>query len=610
MSLKRERAKCEICGLEIDKDNLEIRNRRYYHSKCLNELIEKEREYKRNALKVIGLGSAVATVTFLGMNKFASAVNLIPRNGGNFQKSFVLPQLYTDPLTPQPGEMWYRMDNGVFVYHDGIDKRNIYSNRYLHETTVSSKGIINGLSDIPNDGADFGPDTTLGVTAPGQYGPPYTQTSGILEAVNYSYKGSNPVNIPIKLLTGLFTISPDATLYKVNTSAPFTGAPEYAIVPLPTQVPGTAPIQNIIIHGSGGLINAGGVNRPPVNLDSRTVIDVSHVSAPLGSTVMTFAWDRSVYTSGTNAIDVRDFVILQAVPQASGENIVGGCEFWSSWDSIALNIGILSLNSFFSTVFPSPDEIGFAIDGGYGDVSWIDGLSIYANYIGAIFGAHAHVGTYVNNSCYYGLIPESRHGIDIIRYDAVGNIYNIYQNTTFNGSVRIFLIDGEDYSAVSSSANQLIADVYVESGSYGSYSSVEIENFHMEYGSGSPNPRLPIIQNKGTGYYVTVKHIESQPSSAAGITAGTIQPYVIEYGTNYKKMVFQFNDYENDTATDQTVNFPTNSASHSNSLIFIATSVMTGNTTGLITSASTTGITITTPNSTKKYNGIIIIEGY
>ena len=281
MSLKRERAKCEICGLEIDKDNLEIRNRRYYHSKCLNELIEKEREYKRNALKVIGLGSAVATVTFLGMNKFASAVNLIPRNGGNFPKSFVLPQLYTDPLTPQPGEMWYRMDNGVFVYHDGIDKRNIYSNRYLHETTVSSKGIINGLSDIPNDGADFGPDTTLGATAPGQYGSPYTQTSGILEAVNYSYKGSNPVNIPIKLLTGLFTISPDATLYKVNTSAPFTGAPEYAIVPLPTQVPGTAPIQNIIIHGSGGLINAGGVNRPPVNLDSRTVIDVSHVSSTI-----------------------------------------------------------------------------------------------------------------------------------------------------------------------------------------------------------------------------------------------------------------------------------------------------------------------------------------
>ena len=50
---------------------------------------------------------------------------------------------------------------------------------------VSSKGIVNGLSNIPNDGVDFGPDTTSGATAPGQYGSPYTETSGIQEAVNY-----------------------------------------------------------------------------------------------------------------------------------------------------------------------------------------------------------------------------------------------------------------------------------------------------------------------------------------------------------------------------------------------------------------------------------------
>ena len=46
-------------------------------------------------------------------------------------------------------------------------------------TNVSSKGIVNGLSNIPNDGADFGPDTTKGATAVGQYGSPYTQTTGI-----------------------------------------------------------------------------------------------------------------------------------------------------------------------------------------------------------------------------------------------------------------------------------------------------------------------------------------------------------------------------------------------------------------------------------------------
>jgi len=56
----------------------------------------------------------------------------------------------------------------------------------LPYVTVSSKGISNGLSDIPNDGFDFGPDTMLGATSKDQYGPPYTQTSGIQEAGNYA----------------------------------------------------------------------------------------------------------------------------------------------------------------------------------------------------------------------------------------------------------------------------------------------------------------------------------------------------------------------------------------------------------------------------------------
>ena len=50
------------------------------------------------------------------------------------------------------------------------------------EITVSAKGIQNGTSVYLNDGADFGQDTKLGATTPGQYGPPYTKTSGLAEA--------------------------------------------------------------------------------------------------------------------------------------------------------------------------------------------------------------------------------------------------------------------------------------------------------------------------------------------------------------------------------------------------------------------------------------------
>jgi len=86
--------------------------------------------------------------------------------------------------------------------------------------TVSARGMSNGLSDIPNDGADFGPDTLYGTSSKGMYGPPYTQTTGIQEAWNYAfatattdYPGQSAIKPgvywmkPILLLDGIFTVN-------------------------------------------------------------------------------------------------------------------------------------------------------------------------------------------------------------------------------------------------------------------------------------------------------------------------------------------------------------------------------------------------------------------
>ena len=72
-----------------------------------------------------------------------------------------------------------------------LQMKNIRGKPYI---TVSAKGIANGLSNIPNDGADFGPDTTLNATAPGQYGSPYTETVGINEAGSYLSKAITSAN--------------------------------------------------------------------------------------------------------------------------------------------------------------------------------------------------------------------------------------------------------------------------------------------------------------------------------------------------------------------------------------------------------------------------------
>jgi len=74
--------------------------------------------------------------------------------------------------------------------------------------------------------------------------------------------------------------------------------------------------------------------------------------------------------------------------------------------------------------------------------------------------------------------------------------------------------------------------------------------------------------------------------------------------------MFVFSGYENDTTTNQTIPYPSNGAPHNNQLTFVSTPVISGNNTGLTITPSTTGITITSPNSTTTYSGIVIVEGY
>jgi len=494
----------------------------------------------------------------------------------------------------------------------------------LPYVTVSAKGISNGLSDIPNDGFDFGPDTMLNATSKGQYGPPYTKTSGLLEAVNYQQANGGK----IQMTAGRFVISSDAPLTQVSSSN-VLGYPEYAIIPLSGQAIVNNTVNNVLsfnISGVAGDINSGGTGiNNEINVwdnNTTTIIDVSGLSnLPSNASVVLFGYNRMNLPSGTTVseiINMHDFVIFTAQPTASGENICGGYDFNNSWDANVTNVTVYSPNNFYSTVFPSQYVIGQVIDGEIGDMCWIDNIASYAMYTGFILGGHTHAGTVINNSCYYGLIPFGYHGTEIGRYDTVGCIYPLYVSSKNIGSIRIHLWDGEDYSA-STGGNQEVADIYIPNGgSVGFTPYISVGNFHMEYSGGSPNPRFPIISNNASGYYpVVIKNIEAQAPTVSGTTAGTVQPIVLEYSVNtssslagYKKMMFVFSGYENDTTTAQTIPYPSNGAPHNNQLSFVSTPVISANNTGLTISASTTGITITAPNSTATYSGIVIVEGY
>ena len=91
--------------------------------------------------------------------------------------------------------------------------------------SVSAKGIVNGLSDQPNDGCDFGPDT-YNPSYSGS-GVPYTQTSGIQEASTYASNNG----VYVKLLTGNFITT--HTSVNVPSNVDIIGSGYETIITIP-----------------------------------------------------------------------------------------------------------------------------------------------------------------------------------------------------------------------------------------------------------------------------------------------------------------------------------------------------------------------------------------
>ena len=200
------KARCALCHGKILIDApYSINNGLICHDACIEETKNLDNNVRRHTLKLMGIGAAFAGATAIGASRLASASGVqqtqITANG------VILPSLTSDPANPEPGQMWYRSDAGVTAHFDAIENRVIYSNRIVDGSeVVSAKGIVNGLSVLPNDGQDWGPDTMLGATAPGQYGPTYTTTSGFSEAVNYAT--SNKQNLSMMAGAFHFTTTP------------------------------------------------------------------------------------------------------------------------------------------------------------------------------------------------------------------------------------------------------------------------------------------------------------------------------------------------------------------------------------------------------------------
>ena len=190
------KVKCYLCGKKIlasgDLFLFHGDTGYYSHQSCQAESTTISGNERRRAVKKIAVGAAVVGAIAAGAGKFLD-VSSQSKNSPAAQtiltsQGLIPPALTSDPSNPVPGQMWYRSDAGVEAHFDGVQNRVVYSSEINDGNVhVTSKGIINGLSVLPNDGTGwFGPDTTSGATAPGQYGSPYTKEYGIQESVNYA----------------------------------------------------------------------------------------------------------------------------------------------------------------------------------------------------------------------------------------------------------------------------------------------------------------------------------------------------------------------------------------------------------------------------------------
>ena len=90
-------------------------------------------------------------------------------------------------------------------------------------------------------------------------------------------------------------------------------------------------------------------------------------------------------------------------------------------------------------------------------------------------------------------------------------------------------------------------------------------------------------------------------TTLTGTTSGSIIWAMPLQGSSYKYFIAFFNAYENNTTTNQTINFPT---------AFTQSPVLSNSVAGLTVTATTTQLTVVAPDNTSTYSGWVIVEGF
>ena len=502
------------------------------------------------------------------------------------------------------------------------------------EIVVSSKGVANGLSEEYNDGWDFGPDSHSPTSTSAI---PYTQTTGFQEAVNYGGNDENvtvrvigeirlsvPVILPAKNITII------GSLYNINTNGanPTRGA------------------SAIVANTDFQPITYNGVS---VNYLLYTQTEITNTSNELniygilfsGYPISVGSESSTTSNSNVNGIAINnahlyiDYCKINLLNNGIVINSSGGPKYigHTHWTYIADGGIGLTLNSGVECVLDSPEFFTYGKANTPSSYILVQTNNInfnvnplrisnanFANTFlcknGAIAYGYASSIQISNSVCdggyflYPAYINTSNAGIVELDNVIFGNNYNasneealIYFDASASGLQTV--ITAHNLTYINQSPSTGATFYLIEQGPSAVYQAdiaLYMDGFYpVHNGTGEIANYIQIANVSGYDANLHLTGITNFTSSTAGTTAGTVNQDVIEYRPSYKKIMMSFSGYENDTTTDQTVDFP---------LAFSSYAVIVANNTGLTISASTSGITITAPDSTTTYSGVVIVEGY
>ena len=494
------------------------------------------------------------------------------------------------------------------------------------------------MSEEYNDGWDFGPDTYSPTSTSAI---PYTQTGGIMEAWNYAitvYKniklmgGLFLIDVPLEigsqsgLNSGQQNISIEGAGYMFGLTSPSnqTGATIIQIsnnfdVSTNTymiQIGQPSSIGASQYNGSFGNISLNGIspngsNQVQVGIWINNIFDnrIYNINNPIGANPSNYLIFQEGFGAATGNAPIIENITSYGCSlhfEPNGECLYSNIssDFSGYYDSstntvnASLEVGCTSNNGDSGPVMTNvniwnPDVSNdqapaIKLIGGAGTNTTIHGVVIHSPYNNfPIIDASESTTDYDNattGSGYFiidGLSLESTATAPLINW---GNNTNTGVNILING---INIPYSNAYPLlVNASGNTTPFHIKVVGGIISSGSMPALTSYSLASGQ--------LFELDGILY-------EAGTTSTSGTTAGTVINKLVAYSPQYKKLILYVNAYENDSTTNQTIDFPIAFASYAGASL---------NTTGLTIAVATTGITITAPDSTTTYTGIVIVEGY